>query len=76
MPNQYWTYSSEWVRTNRIAALLWRNVLECNGEMDQEKINVPQTPRLILGFDHVNRMLSGMVVIPELCGDEDVSTFH
>lgn len=30
----------------------------------------------MLGLDHVDRMLSGKVIVLELCGDEDVFTFY
>lgn len=40
--------------------------------MNEEKVDVSQTPCLILGLGHFQSMLRMMVVVPELCGDEDV----
>lgn len=40
--------------------------------MDQIQINVSQTPGVVLGLGHGHGVLFGMVVVPQLGGDEDV----
>lgn len=50
------------------------NVLERNGEVDQIKINVSETPGLVLELGHGQGMLALVVVVPELGGDKDVLT--
>ena len=42
--------------------------------MDQIKINVSETPGLVLELGHGQGMLALVVVVPELGGDKDVLT--
>lgn len=42
--------------------------------MDQVKIDVSETPGLVLELGHGQGMLALVVVVPELGGDEDVLT--
>jgi hypothetical protein len=62
--------------TYGIFSLLGRNVLESNREMNEIKIDVSQAPSLILSLGHLQRMLSLVIVVPELGGDEDIFTLH
>lgn len=40
--------------------------------MDEVEVNVPKTPGVILGLGHGKGMLTAVVVVPQLSGDEDV----
>lgn len=44
--------------------------------MDQEEVNVAKTPRIILGLGHLQRVFSPVVIIPQLCGHENVFAFY
>lgn len=52
------------------------NVLERYGEVDQEEINVPKSPCIVLGFGHLQSMFGPMIVVPQLGGNEDVLSLH
>lgn len=44
--------------------------------MDQQKIDVAQTPCLVLLLDHWQRMLLAVIVVPKFCGDKHFLAFH
>lgn len=60
----------------RESSLLGIDVLEGNGEVDEVKIDVADTPGLVLNLGHLEGMLATVVVVPELSGDEDIFTLH
>lgn len=64
------------VVTYRVSSLLGLNVLEGDREVDEVKIDVSKTPSLVLSLGHRQGMISSVIVIPELGGDEDILTLH
>jgi len=40
--------------------------------VDKQKVEISETPGLILTLYHINGILFTVVVIPELCSDEDI----
>lgn len=56
--------------------LLRLDVLEGNGEMYEEQIDVSQSPSLVLDSGHSQSVLSAVVVVPQLRGDEDLLTLY
>lgn len=52
------------------------DILERDWKMDQEEVDVAKTPRIILGLGHLQRVFSSVVIIPQLCGHENVFTFY
>lgn len=62
--------------TYRESSLLRLNILEGHREVDEVKIDVSETPGLVLSLGHGQGMISSVIVVPELGGDEDILTFH
>lgn len=56
----------------RVADLVEGNELQGDGEVDQEQVEVAETPGLILEAGLLERVLPLMVVVPELGGDEEI----
>ena len=59
-----------------VFSLLRLNVFEGDREVDQVKIDVAKAPGLILGLCHLQGVLSAVVVIPKLGGDENILALH
>lgn len=64
------------VATYRISSLLGIDVLEGNGEVDEIKVDVAETPSLVLGLGHGHSMFFSVVVVPQLGGNEDILALH
>lgn len=60
----------------RVSDLLEGDELEGNGEVDEEEIEVLETPGLKLELGLLVRVLALVVVVPELGGDEEVFSLH
>lgn len=58
--------------TYGIAKFVGLNKRKRDGEMNQVEIDVTQTPGFVLGLCHFQGVLSLVVVVPQLGGDEDV----
>lgn len=58
--------------TYRVSSHVGVNVLQCTGEMDQEKVNVSKTPSFILLLGHSQRMFFSVIVVPQLGRDENL----
>ncbi|TKW52727.1 hypothetical protein CTA1_11257 [Colletotrichum tanaceti] len=52
------------------------NVLEGDGEVDEEQVDVAQPPGLVLLLGHGDGVLPAVVVVPQLGRDEDVLALH
>lgn len=62
--------------THGVRTLLGLDVLERDGEVNEEEVDVAQTPDLVLLAHHVDGNVLAVVVVPELGGDEDVLALH
>ena len=71
-----WVNLPSWEIYGVSCSLLGVDVLQGAGKVDQEQVNVAQAPCLILLLDHRKRMFLAVVVIPELCGDEDILALY
>lgn len=66
----------EWQHTYRVSSLLGINELQSDWKVNEEQINVPETPGLVLGLGHLQGVLFSMIVVPQLGGDKNVLALH
>ena len=58
-----------------ISELVGLDVLQSHGEMNEVQVDVAKAPGFVLCLGHGQRVLSTMVVVPQLGGDEDIFPF-